>query len=240
MNALPVIAPRLRAALAAGALVLTAPLGAQVGVVPDKSPFRDVESKQDLTVFLGLGGGRDLAGAAPSGGVLLGVRHDLHVSGPAAFTSRLTMQLAERDVLRTRGVPPAPRLVRTESQPLYFADIGVTLNLTGRKSWRNLVPSLNGGLGLVGDFRAASDSSQFRFGNRFALQVGAGLKWHARGRWTVRADLANYFYSVSYPSTFRIVAPVAPEQPILPLTAGLSSWTRNSMLQVGVTRVFGR
>lgn len=228
-----------RTALVAGALALALPLRAQVGVIPEQSPFRDVETKQDLTFFVGLGGGRDLAGAAPSGGVLWGVRHDLYVTGPASFTSRFTMQLAERDELRTRGAPPASRVARTVAQPLYFADVGVTLNLTGRKSWRNVVPSLNGGLGIVGDFRAA-DSNGFRFGNRLALQFGAGLKWHARGRWTVRADLANYFYNVSYPASFRILAPTPPEQPVLPITAGLSSWTRNTMLQVGITRHFGR
>ena len=235
--------PSLRiGALAAAVLLVAAPVHAQrtVGVQPTGSPFRDLEHKDDLTFFGGLAGGRDRVGAAPNGGPAIGVRYDLHVSGPAAFMSRLVVQLSDRDVLRTTGVPPAPRIARTVSQPLYLADIGVTLNLTGRKSWRNVVPSINGSLGLASDFRAASDSSAYRFGNRFMLQAGAGIKWHARGRWTVRADLSNYFYNISYPQSFRILQPTAPEQAILPITDGLTGWTRNTMLTVGVVRHFRR
>lgn len=231
-----------RGALAAAAMFAAAPVLAQktVGVAPVTSPFRDLEYKDDLTIFGGLGGGRDRVGAAPNGGPVLGVRYDLFVSGPAAFTARFVTQLADRDILRTRGVPPAPRLVRSVSQPLYLTDIGVTINLTGRKSWRNVVPSINGGLGLAADFRSASDSSGYRFGNRFMLQAGAGIKWHARGRWTLRADLSNYFYNVSYPSSFRILGPQGGEQPILPITDGLTGWTRNTMLTVGVVRHYRR
>ena len=226
--------------LAALAALVAPAARAQVGTLPERSPFRDLEGKQELTLFTGLGGGRDAVGAAPNGGLALGVRYDLHISGPALLTARLVRQGAERDILTTRGVPPAGRVAGTVSQPLYLADLGLTLNLTGRKSWRNVVPSVTGGLGIAADFKNASDSSQFRFGNRFALQFGGGVKWHAHGRWTVRADLLNYFYSVSYPGTFRILAPVDGEQPILPITSGLSRWTRNSMLTVGVTRTFGR
>lgn len=225
---------------AAIALVVAPVAHAQVGTLPERSPFRDVEGKHELALFGGLGGGRDAVGAAPNGGLALGVRYDFHVTGPALLTARLVRQGAERDILNTRGVPPASRVAGTVSQALYLADVGVTLNLTGRKSWRNVVPSVTAGLGLATDFRGASDSSQFRFGNRFALQVGGGVKWHARGRYTVRADLVNYLYNVAYPGTFRIAAPAAGEQPILPITAGLSRWTRNSMLTIGVSRHFGR
>jgi hypothetical protein len=236
MNALH---KRVGLAAVAGTL-LAAPAAGQVGTLPERSPFRDLESRQDLTFLAGLGGGRDRLGAAPNGGLAIGVRHDLRVSGPAALMSRVIVQLSDRDILRTRGVPPAARIASSESQPLYFADVGVTLNLTGQKSWRGLVPSLNGSLGFVGDFRDASDSSGFRFGNRFALQFGAGVKWHAPGRWTVRADLTNYFYNVTYPNTFRILAPVNGEQPLLGVAEGARTWVRNSMLLVGLTRHFGR
>lgn len=229
-------------ALAAAAMFAAAPVLAQktVGVQPVSSPFRDLEYKDDLSVFGGLGGGRDRVGAAPNGGAALGVRYDLYVSGPAAFTARFVTQLADRDIFRTRGVPPAPRIAGTVSQPLYLTDVGITINLTGRKSWRNVVPSINGSLGIAADFRDASDSSGYRFGNRFMLQAGAGIKWHARGRWTVRADLTNYFYNVSYPNSFRILAPQGQEQPILPVTDGLTGWARNTMLTVGLVRHYRR
>lgn len=214
-------------------------LTAQVGTTPEKSPFRDVEKRQDLALIVGTSfGGRDKAGAAPRGGLALGLRYDVRLgSSPLAFTTSFVRQSATRDILQP-GLPLTNRIGANVSQPLYFIDAAFTILLTGGKSWHSLMPSITAGVGLATDNKAVTDSSQFKFGNRFAPLVGLGLKYAPeRSRWTVRGDITNHFYSVPYPDTFRDSTPNVPR--IVSLGTK-NSWTRNTMFTIGLVREFGR
>ncbi|MBC7844198.1 MAG: hypothetical protein H7099_17945 [Gemmatimonadaceae bacterium] len=214
-------------------------LGAQVGSTPESSPFRDLEIRQDLTVLAGPSfGGHDKAGAAPRGGYAIGARYDINLGkSPLAFTASVMRQTATRDILQP-GQPLANRVGLNVSQPLWAIDGAFTLLLTGNRSWHSLVPSATFGGGIVTDNKAVTDSSQFKFGTRFAPLFGLGIKFAPlRSRWTVRADFTNRFYSVSYPQTFRDSTPNVPRI----LTGNTkSSWTRNTMLTLGLVREFGR
>jgi hypothetical protein len=215
-----------------------ASVAAQVGTTPERSPFRDVEKRQEVTLLAGPSiGGKDRAGAAPRGGLGFGARYDIRLGGsPIAFTGIIMQQTASRDVLQP-GLAGASRIGRTVSQPLYFADGAISLLLTGGKSWHGLLPSISLGGGVVTS-RSVADSSQFAFGSRFTLLGGLGLAYApVRSRWTVRADLTNRFYSVPYPGTFTDSTPGVPR--IVPLGT-TKSWTRNSMLTIGLVRGFGR
>jgi hypothetical protein len=220
------------------ALLLSAPrLHAQVGRLPERSPFRDVEKRQEVTLLVGTStGGKDRAGAAPRGGTVFGARYDYRLgSSPLAFTGGIGMQTASRDVLQPGNTQ---RIGRTVSQPLYYSDVAFTLLLTGNKSWHSLVPSVTAGAGLVFDGKAISDSSQFQFGTRFGILGGFGVKYApARSRWTVRADISNRFYNVRYPSTFSDSTSNVPR--IVPQSVS-GAWTRNTQLTLGLVRGFGR
>lgn len=214
-------------------------LGAQVGSTPERSPFRDLEIRQDVSLLLGPSvGGKDKAGAAPRGGLAVGLRYDVNLgSSPLLFTASVMRQTATRDVLQP-GLSLANRVGRNVSQPLWTIDGAFTLLLTGNRSWHSLVPSTTFGLGIVTDNKALSDSSKFEFGNRFAPLLGFGVKFAPlRSRWTWRADLTNRFYSVKYPDSFRDSTPGVPR--IVPVNTK-SSWTRNTMLTIGLVREFGR
>ena len=225
-----------------GATLLTfggAALGAQVGTIPEKSPFRDVEKRQDLAVLFGTSfGGHDKVGAAPRGGTAFGLRYDINLGdSPLAFTTSVMRQSATRDVLQP-GQPLANRIGTRVSQPLWMIDAALTLLLTGHRSWHGLVPSATFGLGLVTDNKLITDSSRFDFGNRFAPVLGLGVKYApVASRWTVRADLTNRFYGVPYPQTFRDSTPGIPR---LVGPNVKSSWTRNTMLTLGLVREIGR
>jgi hypothetical protein len=215
------------------------PLAAQVGTTPDKSPFRDIEKRQDVSIIAGQSfGGKDKAGAAPRGGQAIGLRYDLRLgASPLAFTSSIVRQSASRDILQP-GLPLSNRVGATVSQPLYMLDAAFTLLLTGAKSWHSLLPTFTAGVGLVTDNEAVTDSSQFKFGTRFAPVVGLGVKYAPlRSRWTVRADLTNRFYSVPYPQTFRDSTPGVPR--VVGSNVN-SKWTRNTMLTLGLVREIGR
>lgn len=217
----------------------SATVTAQVGSTPERSPFRDVEKRQEFSLLFGPSlGGKDKAGAAPRGGLAYGLRYDIRLGGsPLAFTSTLMRQSATRDILQP-GLPLTNRIGATVDQPLYNLDLAFTLLLTGGKSWHSLVPTVTTGVGFVTDNKAITDSSRFAFGTRFAPVLGFGVKYAPlRSRWTVRADLTNRFYSVPYPDTFRDSTPGIPR--IVSRTTN-KSWTRNSMLTLGLVREIGR
>jgi hypothetical protein len=219
--------------------ICSSTLAAQVGSTPEKSPFRDLEIRQDVTVVAGSSfGGHDNVGAAPRGGAALGVRYDVNLgTSPLAFTSSVMRQAATRDVLQP-GQPLVNRIGANVSQPLWMIDAAFSLLLTGNKSWHSLVPSVAFGGSLVTDNKTITDSSKFDFGNKFSPLVGFGLKYAPQGsRWTIRADMTNRFYNVTYPQTFR------DSTPNIPRIVGASvkgSWTRNTMLTLGLVREIGR
>jgi opacity protein-like surface antigen len=219
--------------------VIAMPLTAQIGSTPERSPFRDVEKRQEVSLIVGPSfGGKDRAGAAPRGGIVFGARYDLRLgASPLAFTSSLTQQTATRDILQP-GQPLANRVGRTISQSLYFFDAGLTMLLTGSKSWHSLQPMVTAGVGIATGAPVNADSSRFDFGTRFGFHVNAGVKYApVKSRWSVRADLSNRFYAVPYPTTFSDSTPGAPR--IVPLGV-TKSWTRNMVLSIGLVRGFGR
>jgi hypothetical protein len=214
-------------------------LGAQVGTTPATSPFRDIEKRQNVVLMFGQSlGGRDRAGAAPSGGQTMGIRYDLPLGrSPLLFTSGFVRQNSTRDILQP-GLPIESRVGRNVAQPLYFVDVGLTLLATGNKSWRSMVPSLTGGLSVVTDNKGVTDSSQFSFGNRFGFHLNLGMKYApTRSRWSARADIMNRFYSVKYPGTFRAATNTVPS--IVPGNIN-ADWTRNTVFSLGLVREIGR
>ena len=89
----------------------------------------------------------------------------------------------------------------TESAPIYAADLALAVDLTGRKSWRRLVPQLRAGLGVVSS-RAQDDSSGFSFGTPFAFTFGGGLKFVPGGRLQLRMDVTDRVFKLSYPDPY--------------------------------------
>jgi hypothetical protein len=225
-----------------GAAVLTigsSALAAQVGTTPEKSPFRDLEIRQDVTLIAGLSvGGHDKAGAAPRGGPVFGLRYDVNLgTSPLAFTSSVMRQSASRDILQP-GLALSNRIGANVSQPLWIVDAAFSLLMTGNKSWHSFSPSITFGASIVTDNKAISDSSKFQFGTKLAPLFGLGLKYAPqRSRWTVRADITNRFYNVKYPQSFRDTTLNVPR--VVPVNIK-GSWTRNTMFTLGLVREIGR
>jgi hypothetical protein len=199
-------------AVLAAATLAAAPAGAQVGYEPPASPFRDLEYKQEVTAFAGyFRAAEDVAGVAPRGGPAVGVRYELRLGGPVQLMVRAMRASSERQLVDA-SAPAESRVLGVRSQGLYVADLGLTLNLTGQKSWRGLVPVVNGGLGFASDFQGDADPQTdttrtgYKFGTPFAFSFGTGVRWTPGGRFQLRADVTDYLYQVKYPDTF-FVAP---------------------------------
>lgn len=216
-----------------------APAAAQdVGHLPEDSPFRDLPYRQELTFFGGyfLAGG-DPAGVAPKSAPMFGARYEIRIGGPAQFYARTAMALSERDVVNPRLAPGA-RELGTESVTLGLADVGISLNLTGQRSWHGMVPVVSGGAGIATDF-ASPDVGGFRLGTPFAITLGAGVRWTSGGNWQVRADVTDYLYQVKYPPLY-FQAPAQNVEPVLPPNSKQNVWKHNAALTLGVSYLFFR
>jgi hypothetical protein len=223
----------------AAAALAAAPLAAQdIGHAPERSPFRDLPYRQELTLFGGYYAGSDgKAGVAPTGGPAMGVRYEIRIGGPAQFTARLTHARTERTLLDP-ALAESVRNRGTQSWPVTIADAGITINLTGQKSWHRLVPSVGGGVGIASDFGKSGDPDGFEFGTPFAFTFGVGVRRETDGPVQFRADLADYVYQLDYPSAYT-TAPTG-STPILPAGSSTNEWTHNWLISVGVSYRFSR
>jgi hypothetical protein len=212
---------------------------AQVGHTPEASPYADLVYRHDVTTFTGyLSTRRDPAGVAPRSGPLAGIRYALHVGGPAQVTARVAYGQSERTVLDPLEPPASRVVIPAANVPLLLADAGVAMSLTGFKSWNRLVPEVNAGLGFVSDFRTEGDVGGFKFGTRFALTVGAGVRYVPAGRFQLRLDVTDNLYRLTYPDSYYQSATdrpaiVDPDQP-------KAFWTHNPSITLGVSYLFWR
>lgn len=226
--------------LLGASLFLPASALAQVGSLPAESPFRDIEYRQSVTAFTGwFAAAKDPAGVAPRSGPLIGARWDARIGGPALFTARVGTVFSERAVLDPEEAPGDGRELGVREQGLYLVDVGLTVNLTGQKSWRSLVPYTMIGVGVVSDFKGR-DAGGFKFGTTFAFDVGGGVRWIPRDRWEVRADVADWLYQIQYPDTYYIPTTTGGSDAILRGSQAKSVWKHNLALTIGGSYSFFR
>ena len=222
---------------AAAVSLAAAPAAAQVGHLPQESPFEDIEFRQGIDVFAGWWrAGKDPAGVAPQSGPMLGVRYDLLLGGPAYLTTRLGTIASERTVLDPAR-PAGDRVIGTEKRPMTFFDLGITTALTGQKTWHQLQPLLHVGAGGITNFKG-EDLGGFKVGTSFAFAYGAGVKWVPGGRLAYRADVGGQLYRVRYPD--RYFTEGLDGTSVLPADDGRSSWINNLTVTFGVTYQFRR
>ena len=217
-------------------MVASATASAQVGHLPENSPFKDLEHKQELSIIAGqFHGHRDPADVAPGGGLLVGLHYEWRAGGPAYLTGELTRMSSDRRVINPFRVGVA-RELGTVNRPLYAGSVGLGLGLTGAKTWHHIVPELTGGLGFISDLRTQADTGGFKFGTRFAINWGGGIRWVPGGAWQIRADLTNRLYTIAYPAAF-FIAP-AGGTAVVSSSQSKSFWTNNPAFTLGISRLF--
>jgi hypothetical protein len=214
-------------------LLCAAPAAAQVGYLPSDSPFRDLTWKQSLGFFVGgLDTGRDPAGVGPQPGWLAGVRYNLHLGGPVSLEAKVGTAPTTRRILNPTK-PAASRHIGDQKGELMVANLGLAMNLTGEKSYHRLVPVLSSNVGIVSDFHGIPDAGGYRFGTRFSLDWGLGVRYHTEGRWEPRVDFTNFLWQLQYPPDY-LVKPSDGSSAII--TSGKKSrWMGNHLWSVGLS-----
>jgi hypothetical protein len=216
-------------------LVLALPVEAQVsvGYPANRSPFRDLEFHQELTAFGGyFKAAKDVAGVAPQSAPLAGLRYEVTVGGPLQLVARFARVNSERNVIDPTKAE-ASRSLGTQSWPIYLADAGLSVNLTGQRSWHGVVPVVSTGFGIVTDAGKKVDEDPYRLGTTFAISFGGGLRFVPGGRFHMRADIGTYMYQIKYPTAY-YTAPTDGTA-VLESSQAKSSWKRNPALTLGVS-----
>jgi hypothetical protein len=218
---------------------MATPLAAQVGHVPQRSPYTDLEYRQEATFFGGYyNAGEDRVGVAPGSGPMFGVRYDLRLGGPASLTSKFAYVRGERTVIDPRR-PADDRVVENGAAwPVYMADVGISLNLTGQRSYRRIVPFINGAVGVASDLKGSADVGAWKFGTPFAFSLGGGIKWVPAGNLQARLDVFDQLYQIKYPNSYYVTA--SDGTSVLQTRDGKSDWTSNLGLTLGVSYLFFR
>ena len=219
------------------ALLAAVPAGAQVGHEPEKSPYQDLEYRQELTLLGGYVRTRhDPAGILLKSMPVLGARYEWTLTGPLAFSSDIIAGVGERDLVDPRK-SVATRQLGTEKNAMVAADLALALNLTGMRSWHRLVPQVRGGIGVVHS-AAKDDSTGYAFGTPFAFVFGGGVKYVPGGRFQLRVDVTDRVFKQSYTDAYYRLA--TDNTAVLPGTTKRSFYTHHTALTVGLTYLFSR
>ncbi len=209
---------------------------AQVGYPPDRSPYFDIPTSQELTLLFGrYAAHRDPADVGPQPGALVGAHYEWRASGPAHLTAEVARISSMRRLIDPAKAGTARELGSVD-RPLYSADFGLGMALPGARSWHRIVPEVKSGVGFISDFHTAPDSGGFKFGTRFALSWGAGIRWVPGGAFQLRVDWNNRLHTLAYPGTYY----VAPTGGTAVLSSGQakSFWVNNPSLTLGVSYLF--
>ena len=231
---------RLKTLLAASfaLLIMVRPALAQVGHMPDRSPYLDLDYSQELTLLGGyLRARHDPAGIAPLSRSIVGLRYELRLAGPLSFDANVIAGGGDRNVVDPLK-PATTRNRGTASNAVVAGDLGLALNLTGARSWHHLVPQISAGLGGVSS-KARDDSSGFAFGTRFAFVMGGGVKYVPTGsRFQLRADVSDRIFKLDYPDAYYRLA--SDNTAVLPGSTAKSFYTHHTAFTVGVSYLFAR
>jgi hypothetical protein len=166
-----------------------------------------------------------------------GIRYEATVGGPAQIYARLARVNSQRNVIDPTA-PAATRQLGSQSWPVYLFDAGLSLNLTGQRTFHGVVPVVTAGGGLVSDLDKSVDADPFNLGTTFAFSFGAGLRMVPGGRFQVRADIGTYMYQLKYPTQYYVAA--TDNTAVLPEKQAKNFWKRNGAFTLGVSYLLFR
>jgi hypothetical protein len=225
---------QLLGALALAIIATTA--RAQVGHLPENSPYRDLETRQEFTFFGGrYTTGKDPIGVAPLDGPMYGIRYQVHVGGPAFLMARWSHVNSSRFAIDpTKN--GAGRKLGKHNESINLYDIDLALNLTGEKSFHHIVPVVNFGAG-VASCSCSVPNDPYTFGTPFAFTFGGGLRYVPGSRLQLTVDWNDYLYQIKYPTAYYVI----PTGGTAAATnEARSFWKNNKALTFGASLLFFR
>jgi hypothetical protein len=192
----------MRLSCLAALLVAAQPLTAQVGHPPGASPYRDIRYGKSVTLLYGdIGGDGGKLGIGPHDGPAYGARFDIRISAPLQLGVSLAQANLERLIVDADD-SVATRVKGPVDQELTMIELALQLNLTGRKTWHRLAPYLTGAAGYASATDTPADTSGYKFGSKFYLAPGFGVRLFVTDRLHLRAEARQLFWKLHYPSSY--------------------------------------
>ena len=184
------------------ALLQATAAAAQVGHLPEGSPYRDMRVKQALVLYGGyLTGGEGSAGVGPTDGPLAGARWEITVGAPSVLFLGVSGASLDRLLINPDN-PPETRTLGTAKQTVIMLDGGLSFVLTGRKTWKGFAPFAGFAMGMAFGGAVPEDSSGFKFNSKFQIGPAVGIRFHPNPRFHVRVEGRGIFWRLSYPQRF--------------------------------------
>jgi hypothetical protein len=196
-----------RGCLTAAAILLLAPVTGAAQTVP--SPFRFIETKQEVGLLFGVtDAARGRFGFGPGGGLRLGARWGIRISGPLGFEGVAGLITGQRDVVDPRR-PDGDRKIGEVDALLGTVDGRLRFTFTGERSWHGLAPFIVAGGGLIFDASAAQaldeeldTQDRFDFGTGFLGTFGGGTHVYLTDRLALRGDGIFSLWKINTPPGF--------------------------------------
>jgi hypothetical protein len=223
-------------ALALTVLVLPAVAAGQVGHPPERSPYHPIATRSGITVLGGyVSGSGGTVGVGPSDGMLAGLRYEMRLTGPTDASIGVSWSRLQRMVPHP-SAPAASQLSGPVRQSVLFVEGGLSILLTGDKTWRGVAPYIGATLGLGFGGSVPADSSGFRFKTKFISGPHFGVRFYPGGTMFLRVEGRLLFWQLKYPSSFfETPSGVQDGTPILdPLVYSTSDWTAHPSLLIGL------
>lgn len=188
------------------ASVLSVPPQAAAQRIP--SPFAFIEERQEVGPYVGyMSASTGRFGYGPAGGLMMGTRYGIDLSGPLALEAGVGVVSGTRDIVNPAR-PDGDRVIGQADVLLTTIDARLRLSATGARTWHGLVPFLSFGGGVVFETEDPSLTEQavleadevFELGTKFFGIIGPGIKWHLTRRLAVRTDLGFSLWKIDTPA----------------------------------------
>lgn len=193
------------------ALLLAAPLAAQVGHAPTASPYHDIRQGTAWEVTGGvINGSGGPIGVGPRDGTMAGLRVLLRANSTLALGLGVWGSQTERTVIDP-NVAPADQVVGTRDAHLIGGELLVQFNLTGGKSWHGFAPFTGIGLGVVRNTSGdAGDPGGYDFGTKFYFAPMLGARFIVSDHAYLRIEGRGLTWKLKYPILYGLEPATAP------------------------------
>lgn len=197
------------------------------------SVYHFIETKQEGGAFIGtlnMGSGR--FGFGPKGGLLIGGRYAIEISGPFSMEGVVGYSPGTRDLIdpsRAEG----DRVVGEVDALITTLDLRLKFSLTGDRTWHGLSPFIVTGGGIAFDLAGEDEveeillqDDRFEFGTSFMGVLGTGIRYFPSERFMIRYDMGLALWQIETPRGYE-----SPERGF----AGVdnSEWTSGVYLTLG-------
>ncbi|TVR63323.1 MAG: hypothetical protein EA422_09610 [Gemmatimonadales bacterium] len=202
----PGIAPVVPVLLLLG-LLATPAAGQQI-----TSPYEFIDTRHSAGIFVGIAGeNRGQLDLAPGGGVMVGARYGIELSGPFALEGTAFFLPTDRNVYDPTVDPDEqlPEFLGTSNSLVGGIDGRLRFTLTGARTWHRLAPFVLLGGGVAGDLTPRSSledelvsEERFTLGPTFLGVMGAGTRWLPTDNLTFRVDALLHIWKAGTPRAF--------------------------------------